>query len=323
LKDEIKLLDGSGDLWLVDEQSVYEEGETITFGMDTGFSGYTQGGDVSDQGWELRVYDAQGDRVKTWDIGDDKRNLERSYVIPDDAYDPEGSNTWKVELWNTLFDQSERYFFTIGAGMGEQKPRLPTITFDKSSYDMGDICYVTVQSEPNSNTDKPIYEFFVKAYYGTSGVDYVYLPKYVSASGNQASFSFTMTRGDRYVTVEANAFDGPHNAGGIPSETGKNSVYVKDKDPEPDTFTLNVYVRFDGELVSDAVVECGGKTVETDSGGKAIFVGLPKDTYTVKAHKEKIGTGSEQVVLDQDKSITINLSPTGELDYFKLVVAEW
>lgn len=329
-KDEVKLLDGTGEVRIVGEQDVYEEGETITFEVDTGFSGRKQGGDVSDEGWELRVYDtATGDRKKTWDIGDDKRGLEKSYVIPDGSYDPDGNNKWKVELWNTLFDQSERFFFTIGVGMAEQLPGLPTIAFDKVSYEMGDNCFVTVESEPNPLGTNTIYEFFVKAYYGTAGVDYVSndYPKYVPASGGRATFSFRVTRGDRYITVEANAFDASHSKGGLPSETGKSIVYAKDKNPEPDTFTLVVYVRDENKsLIEGATVDCGIKTGKTASDGKISLIGLPQDTYEVTAKKEGYIDGKETVVLDSDEAITIYLEPedengNGEIPYLAIIVA--
>ena len=309
LKDEVYLLDGTGKLSIVNEKTVYEEEEDITFSVDTGFSGKTQGGDVAEDGWELRVYNNKGINVKTWPIPDDRRNYELSYTIPDGSYDPNGVNTWKAELWNTLFNQYERYFFAIGAGMSEQIPGMPTISFDKDIYEMGDTCYVTVQSEPNSLGRNTIYEFFVKSFYGTSGTDIIYQPNYIVASGNQATFSFRLARGDEYVTVEATAFDAPHNQGGLPSETGRNYVYVKDKNPEPNTFTITVYVRSsDDELLPQATVFTQYKTATTDSNGKALLLGLPQDTYTVEAKKDGYGYGSETVVLDKDMSITIYLS---------------
>ena len=173
---------------------------------------------------------------------------------------------------------------------------------------MGDICYVTVESEPNPLGRNTIHEFFIKAFYGTSGTDIIYGPNYVTASGNQATFSFTLSRGDRYVTVEATAFDAPHNQGGLPSETGRNTVFVKDKNPEPDTFSITVYVRANGELVPQATVSTQYKTAMTDSTGKAMLIGLPQATYVVSAKKDGVGYGEETVVLDKDTSITINLT---------------
>jgi len=116
--------------------------------------------------------------------------------------------------------------------------------------------------------------------------------------------------------------DAPSGQGGLMSETGKSMVYVKDANPEPDTFTLNVFVRHEGELVSDAIVDCGSKTITTDTSGKAIFIGLPEDTYDVKAKKTGLGSGSETIDLYEDSSITITLTKDdGEIDYLAIGIA--
>ncbi|GAG94816.1 unnamed protein product, partial [marine sediment metagenome] len=163
----------------------------------------------------------------------------------------------------------------------------------------------------------------IKAYYqGT--IDYLY-DEYVAAysmGGNQysASASFTMTRGDRYVVVESQAFDGRHAVGGRPSFMGKNTVWVQDKNPEPDTFILDVYVRDeDKKLVEGATVDSGSKTVKTDAYGKASLIGLPQDTYEVTAKKEGVGSGSETVVLDSNDAVTIYLTP--EIPYLAIIIA--
>lgn len=321
LHDEAYLISGAGDLAIVGEQTVYEEGDTITFEVDTGYSGTTQG--TSGEGWELRVYNSDGNEVKTWNIADDKRNLRKSYTIPDDAYKLHGSNIWKVELWNVLFNQKETEFYTIGLGMMEQIPGIPVISFDKTVYEQGDTCTVAMISEPNPLGRDAIYEFYVKAYWqGHIGSTYVYGPAFVSASGNSATVSFTLADGDKYLIVEASAWDAPSGQGGLMSETGKSMVYVKDANPEPDTFTLNVFVRHEGELVSDAIVDCGSKTITTDTSGKAIFIGLPEDTYDVKAKKTGLGSGSETIDLYEDSSITITLTKDdGEIDYLAIGIA--
>lgn len=333
-KDEVKLLDGTGSIEVLPRGSmdpdasgyyVFEEGDDVTFEMDTGFSGKRQGGDVSSQGWELRVYNPSGERVKEWDIPDDKRGYERTFTIPKGSWNAQGSNQWKVELYNSLFKQDEKDFFTVDCI--DKIPGTPVISFDKVAYDQGDTCIATATSEGNPSTGLGVYEFRIKAYYqGT--IDYLY-DEYVAAysmGGNQysASASFTMTRGDRYVVVESQAFDGRHDVGGRPSFAGKNIVWVRDKDPEPDTFVLDVYVRDeDKELVEGATVDCGTKTVKTGTDGKASFIGLPKDTYEVKAKKEGVGSGKETVVLDSDKAITIDLigEDDGEIPYLAVIVA--
>ncbi|GAG78655.1 unnamed protein product, partial [marine sediment metagenome] len=198
--------------------------------------------------------------------------------------------------------------------------RTPTISFDKDIYNMGDTCYVTVQSEPNPLGRNTIYEFFVRSFYGTAGTEIIYSEKYIPASGTQAAFSFRLARGDKFVTVEATAFDAAHNRGGLPSDMGRNYFFVKDKNPEPDTYSITVFVRANKELISGATVSTQYKTAITDSNGKATLIGLPQDTYIVEAKKEGYGSGSETVVLDSDTSITIHLT-VSEIDYLAIGIA--
>jgi len=154
--DYAYLASGTGDVEIVDKATVYEEGETIKFKADTGFSGQAQGGIYTSKGWELKIYDSSGNLKKKWDIDDDKRDTRYdsssnilNYQIPSGAYQSDGSNTWKAVLTNTLFDQDEELFFTVGVGMKESGPSVPTITFDKDEYNMGDTVYVTLESTPN------------------------------------------------------------------------------------------------------------------------------------------------------------------------------
>jgi hypothetical protein len=321
LKDEVNLLSGKGQVDIQDEQQVYEEGQTVTFAIETDFSGKTQGGDVEDKGWELRIYDAGGTRKETYAIPDDFRGT-RSYEIPAGSYNPSGSNQWKVELWNTLFSQSERHFFTIGEGMSEMKPDTPIITFDKSSYDMGDTALVTIVSQSNIQGHS-ITEFFVKAYYGTAGVDYVYGPKYVSAINDKVTVSISLPQGDEFLTVEATAFDGKHDQGGIPSELGKNIVYVKDQNPEPDTVTLNVYVR-DAETktpLGGVFVDAGAKTGTTTTEGVLVLYGIPKGGYTIKCSKDGYKTKAINTNLDSDSSITVYMERGSDIDILGIAIA--
>lgn len=318
--DELELVSGKGDVWIEGESTVFEEGDTVTFGIETGYSGATQGGSDSNKGWELRIYkpDTSG-AIYTIPIGDDYRGS-KTYTIPTDAYNPTGSNNWRVELWNTLFSQKDTEFFAIGEGMMEQIPGTPEITFNKESYNIGDTCFVDLYAEPNPDGRNSIYEFYVKAYYSGTN-EYLYSENYIRAYSNSASFSFTCTRGDRYVKVEAVAYDLKHDQGGLPSNTGRNSFYVKDKFQEPDTYTLVVYVRdFNNELVEGATVECDMESGTTDSNGKFTFTHLPKDDYVITARKNGVGSGTVDVNLDSDKSVKIVLH-NEESSMIKLIIS--
>lgn len=240
--DYAYLASGGGDVEIVDDMTVYEEGETIRFEVDTGFSGQTQGGVYTSKGWQLKIYDSSGSNRKTWTVDDDKRGGRQDssgssldYRIPGGSYQSDGSNTWKVVLTNTLFDQDEELFFAIGIGMREQAPSVPTIEFSVDEYRLGDSVYVTFTSTPNPLGRNKVDGFLVNAIYGKDGVDYIpgYQAKYVSAGTNTATVSFSARKGDNYITVEAWAFDAPENQGGIPSEKNTESIWIKDKESAP------------------------------------------------------------------------------------------
>jgi hypothetical protein len=205
--------------------------------------------------------------------------------------------------------------------MYELIPDIPIIQLDKVAYDMGDVVQVTVQSQSNI-PDHDITEFYVKAYHGTAGVDYLYQPKYISASGNVAIFSFDATRGDRYITVEATAFDGYHNQGGLPSELGKKSVYVKDKNPEPDTFVLDVYVRDEDtkSLINGAFVDIGSDTTTTVDG-VANFIGIPGGAKTITVSKDGYKTKEVEFSLSADSSTTVYLTKASDISVIGIIVS--
>lgn len=245
LKDEVNLLSGAGSIDIDTSTSIFEEGETVPLLVDTGFSGNAMG---SGDGWELRIYEPGSDTSKngqayeTFGIADDVANYRIDFTVPNDAYNPSGSNMWTVKLWNTLFDQAEEEFFTVGEGMSDQGPTDVTVSFDKPSYEKGDTVTVTVSASPNPAGRNKVYEFYVKAYYGNSEINSVSsdLPKYIPAVANKAEFSFIANRADAYVTVEARAFDADHGEGGLPSEVREVTVYLKDADPTPDIPVVNV-----------------------------------------------------------------------------------
>ena len=148
---------------------------------------------------------------------------------------PDTSDTWKVVLTNTLFDQDEELFFTIGIGMREQAPSVPTIEFSDDEYRLGDTVYVTLTSTPNPDGRNTVDGFLVNAFYGKDGMDYLpnYQARYVGAGDNIVTLSFNANKGDAYITVEAWAFDRPESQGGIPSEKSTASIWVKDKESAP------------------------------------------------------------------------------------------
>jgi hypothetical protein len=237
LKDEVNLLPGAGSIDIDTSTTVFEEGENVPILIDTGFSGKTIGGSYGNQGWEVRIYEPDsGSAIKTYSVPDNRENYLINYQVPSGAYNPNGNNQYTIKLWNTLLAQAEEEVYFVGEGMSDDGPLLPSISFDKMSYEKGDQVTVTVSADGNPDGKGTVYEFYVKSYYGNSEVQSVSssLPRYIPASGGSAQFSFIANRADVYVTVEATAFDADHGSGGLPSETREVTVYLKDADPDPD-----------------------------------------------------------------------------------------
>lgn len=242
-EDYAFLISGTGNVEIVGEQTRYIEGiDTVKFRVDTGYSGYTQGGVYIDRGWELKIYDNYGDLKTKWDIADDKQGTRYDkngvlldYDIPSGSFNPVGSNTWTAVLTNTLFNQDDETFFSISVEALLQAPDIKPIKFGEDEYHMGNTVMVYLEGIPNPAGRNNIDGFLVNILYGGDGSDYVenYHQKYVSSSGNIATISFRASKGDTYVTVEAWAFDGPESEGGIMSGKETSQVWIKDKEHEP------------------------------------------------------------------------------------------
>jgi len=244
------LISGEGNVDIVDPQTRYIAGEdTIRFSVDTGYSGTTQGGTYTGLGWELKVKDNNGDTVKTWYLGDDKTNARRDkngnlldYAIPSNAVIAGQSHMWSVVLTNTLFKQDDETFFAITKDELLMAPDIKPITFSAEEYELGDTVVITLEGVPNPLGRDTIDGFIVNVLYGKDGVDYVldYHNKYISSTGSTtATISFTVAKGDKYVTVEAWAFDYPESQGGIMSEKVMGQVWVKENSEGPPEAGIN------------------------------------------------------------------------------------
>lgn len=247
--DYVFLISGEGNVDIVDPQTRYIAGEdTIRFRVDTGYSGYTQGGTYTSRGWELKVYDNYGNIKKTWYIDDDKQgarydrnNNPLDFPIPEDAVSSGQSHTWRVVLTNTLFDQDDEAFFAITKEELAQAPDIKPILFSETSYELGDTVVITLEGIPNPEGRNTVDGFLVNIMYGTDGMDYIegYHLKYISATNYKSTISFEAAKGDIYITVEAWAFDYPEASGGIMSEKETAHIWVKENIPSPVTQEIN------------------------------------------------------------------------------------
>ena len=243
-EDYAFLISGKGQIDIIGEKTRYIAGvDTVEFRVNTGYSGYTQGGEYVERGWELKVYDNFGDLKKTWTIADDKYGCRYDkqgnvldYPIPSDAVTSGESHTWTVVLTNTLFEQDFKKWFAITEEELKQAPDIKPIEFGEDEYNMGETVTVYLEGIPNPEGLNNIDGFLVIIRYGgLHGMDIVedYDGKYVSSTGNTATISFRASKGDTYVGVEAWAFDYPESQGGIMSEKAQATVWIKDKEHAP------------------------------------------------------------------------------------------
>lgn len=247
--DYVFLISGHGNVDIVDPQTRYIAGEdTVRLRVDTGYSGYTQGGTYTSRGWELKIYDNYGSLRKTWYIDDDKQggrydrdNNVLDFPIPEDAVTSGQSHTWRVVLTNTLFNQDDEVFFAITKEELAQAPDIKPVKFHQDGYELGDTVVILLEGIPNPEGRNTIDGFLVNVMYGKDGTDYIenYHLKYISASGYKATISFEASKGDTYITVEAWAFDYPEASGGIMSEKETAHVWVKENIPNPIVEEIN------------------------------------------------------------------------------------
>ena len=251
--DYCYLISGWGNVDLALSQTRYIAGEdTVKFKVDTYYSGYTQGGEYSSNGWKLKLYDNTGGLVKEWDIDDDKQGTRYDnsgnlldYFIPESAVQTGQSHTWRVVLTNTLFDQDDETFFTVTLEELLGAPGIKPIEFNQQGYQVGDKARITLEGIPNPLGKNYVDGFLVNVMYGTDGTDYIldYHNKYVSvSSSNKVVLEFTCAKGDTYICVEAWAFDAPEATGGIMSEKQADCGWVEEFEPEPGEDMLGLVI---------------------------------------------------------------------------------
>jgi len=243
-EDYMFMISGEGYVDLVDPQTRYVAGvDTVKFSVTTGYSGYTQGGEYCERGWQLKLYDNFGDLKKTWYISDDKHNTRYdkngellNYEIPADAVSSDASHRWYVSLTNTLFEQDYKRYFVVTEEELKGAPDIKTPEFGDTFYHLGDTVTINLEGIPNTEGRNSVDGFLVDIRYGGfHGTDFVqdYNAKYIKATGSKATISFKASKGDTYVAVEAWAFDAPENTGGIMSEKGQAEIWIKDKENPP------------------------------------------------------------------------------------------
>jgi hypothetical protein len=218
---------------------VFEEGSTVKFSVDTGYSGAILEPDQQAQGftggWVLQIIDSGGNTRWVKDIPDGVKNYPVEYNIPAGSFIPNdpNDNEWMVVLSNTLFDQSESRLFVVDTY--QKIPGKTTITVDANQVDQFDFITWTASASPNPEGTNEIHHFRIWAVYGhPTSTDYALTVRNYPATRTDGTYvatdNFQVIKGDKNVYIVAVAVDSEGRAG----VEGTNYVYVKQVIPSPD-----------------------------------------------------------------------------------------
>jgi len=215
--DTCRMLNGIGEVY-IDGPDLYEEGEQVTFTMNTGYSGKSTG-EGENMGWTLTIYNPAGDAVEEFtDIPDNQYGVTRTWTVPVGAYNPSWSNIYTAKLYNAIIDYDSVYTFVIDEK--EKAPSRPVISFSGGDKP-GDRITVTLESTPNEETGAPIDYFKADVFYESGS--YIIQGMTVDAVANKGTFTFTPNLGGVHVVASASA----HDITGRPSGANTASIYIK------------------------------------------------------------------------------------------------
>jgi len=244
-EDYAYLVSGKGEIYVLENEDYrYIAGvDTLRLSINTGYSGYTVGGEYQERGWELKIYDNYDNIRKRWEIGDDKHTTRYDrngqlldFPIPADAVSSDADHEWSIILTNKIIEEDVKQVFVITQEELLKAPDMEPITFGDTQYSLGDTIVINFEGIPNPTGRNAIDGFYVALRYGDfHSMDFVgdYNYKYIPATGNKGTISFTASKCDTYLSVEAWAFDYPKSQGGIMSGRKTAQIWIKDEDAPP------------------------------------------------------------------------------------------
>jgi len=215
----------------------FEEGSSVVFSVDAGYSGKTLESDQTNavtglpggygSGWNLQIVNSKGTTVKTYAIPDGSKNYKVTYTVPAGAFISGGDNEWMVVLSNTLFDQSETRIWVVDSYA--KTPGIAKVSVQSNNINQFESITWSASANPNPNGTKEIRNFKVWATYGlVSSTDYALTARNYPAvkSGNvyTASGSFMASKGDKTVRVFVMSID---STGRAAIGAGYTDIYVK------------------------------------------------------------------------------------------------
>lgn len=188
-QDGAALVSGRGQIRVQGGSDKFEEGDTITFGVDSGHGH-----------WRVTLYDGVGNPrcglrssfttlatadglvsqrtgCKTsleWDNtgrlrGDsDSRQGTISYTVPEGAFRPDGKNKWRIVLENTVIAQASDEFVTLDKK--DLAPEVPQLSLSPETPTVGGVVTVQFRARANPASQSPITGFVLTAWYGSANL---------------------------------------------------------------------------------------------------------------------------------------------------------
>lgn len=199
--------------WLADQ---YEVGETAVFHWETGYCSSVKLDDPESGGCTLQIYsNGQGAVVKTVTLPQNDIGTEE-YTITMADFDTEPP--CRNELWayisNDLIVIHEEYTTTID--FSELAPPKPTIKTDTAAYNVGDPIEITIEAEPNKQTQLPIVDYHLRIMYEDPQI--ILVDEWLSS--NTYVYSGAPESGTLLIEVSC------QDEGCRPSEIGKKHIEV-------------------------------------------------------------------------------------------------
>lgn len=168
--DHAYLLSGAGNV-VVKYPNGYDEvqeGETVEFHVDTGFSGPAVA--ERDKGWLLTLYypydypDKGGKPFMNWTIPDNRHPYVVKWTVPQGIWKPHVSNAFRLILCNQLINQNESYVLIID--FREKMPPAPRIEVENNWMYPNERMNVTIYADKSELTGLNISEIRYCAFYG-------------------------------------------------------------------------------------------------------------------------------------------------------------
>lgn len=251
---------------------LYNEGQTVTIHVKTGYSGQSTGQNTADKRWKFEILKG-GTASVVSELLSDNWEGDKTWLIPIGT----GNQDFTVRLTNGLIVQSESKIYSvkeISKVPGRTSITSPT---NGATYQLGNSVTVKFSASPNPNTLSPIARFDGGAKYSPTGT-YFWSSSTITATNNQGQFTITPTRtGNVYITVvpvDKAGFYGAENLDFFITVTSIPKYLV----------TVLVTDKTTSSAIDGATVILGSYTPQTTVNGVTQFT-VETGTYTLTVAK--------------------------------------